>query len=241
MSKQETAISTSQQRLLRIKLLSFMVPFRNGGGLVFPIGFPGAGYRLDEWQFDNCRAMLDQRLLSTETRREMRLVRVAFFVLVGLVACGNVVSFYFFKDNIYGDYARQWFPVLWIAPFALLGIYIYAFNYRSYKHFKQHFADAPRVTRNAYLRRRLLGYIVAVSFNPINASLLVLIAALSCFLLLTVGLLGAVAFFAILGFLLLFIAVFNSCLLVVYWQFHSAQRHRPTQADLQPIDESAAR
>lgn len=226
---------SAQERLLRIMLLSFMVPLRDGGGLVFPIGFPGAGYRLDVWQLDKFRALLDRRLLSPETKQEMRRIRVALLVMIGLVACGNAVSFYFFHDNIFGDYARQWFPVLWIAPFALLGIHSYLFNYKNYTAFKKHFDRAPRVSRSAYLHRRFLGYQVAVSFNPLNASLLALVAALSSVLLLQTVLSRVVPFFAIVGFLLLFIAVFNSCLLVIYWQFRRIHRRGPNEADLKPV------
>ncbi len=225
------------ERTLRIMYLSFMVPIRGGGGLVFPIGFPGPGYRLAAWQFDKYLATLDRRLLGAAMKRESRMVRLALLAIIGLVVGANVISYQLFKDSVHGDYARQWFPHLWVAPFALLGLYIFFFNYRNWSHFKQYFAEAPRVSRFAYLRRRWLGYLVAVSFNPISASLQAVVAFPVGLLLLIVGLFGAITFYALIGLVFMIIAVWNSSLLVIYWRLRRAYGRRPTEADLEPIED----
>ena len=61
------------------------MPFKEGGGIVFPKGFPGRAYRLNEWQSDRCRACLDRTLLSVETRQHQRVVLFMLIVFLALV------------------------------------------------------------------------------------------------------------------------------------------------------------
>lgn len=228
---------SSQEKSLQLMLLSMTVPFRDGGGLVFPLGFPFAGYQLDEWQFERYRSLLDRNLLSAEMRREGRLVLAVFVTLVCVIIGGNVVSFTFsfFEDSPYSQTVRQWLPVMWFVPFVFIVTYSYVFARRYARAVQQQFPGARRITRSAYLRRRLLGYMVAKSFKPLRALAIAVFAVPLGALLLAAGLWVPIVFYALLGLMLLLVGAFQSLLLLVYWSFRRRQGRSPTAEDLQPV------
>lgn len=55
-------------KLLQYFLLGSKIHFKEGGGVVFLDGFPGAGYQLEEWQFNRHRARLDRNMLGDGVR-----------------------------------------------------------------------------------------------------------------------------------------------------------------------------
>ncbi len=228
---------SSQEKSLQLMLLSMTVPFRDGGGMVFPLGFPFAGYQLDEWQFERYRSLLDRSLLSAEMKREGRIVLAVFATLVGVIIGGSVISFSFafFEVSSYGQNIRQWFPVLWFAPFVFFVVYSYVFARRYARVVQEQFPGARRTARSAFLRRRILGYIVAKSFRPVRSLVMVVFALPLGALLLAAGLWIPILFYALLGSLLLLIAVFQGSLLLVYWSFRRAHGRGPTAEDLQPV------
>lgn len=228
---------SSQEKSLQVMLLSMTVPFRDGGGLVFPLGFPFAGYRLDEWQFERYRSLLDRSLLSPEMKREGRLVVAVFVTLVCAIIGGNVVTFYFaiFEDFSFGQNVQQWFPVAWFAPFLFFVIYSYVFARRYARAVQQQFPGARRIAGTAHLRRRLLGYMVARSFKPLRALAIALFALPLGVLLLVSSLWLPTVFYALLGLMLLGIGVMQSCLLQVYWSFRRRHGRGPTAEDLAPV------
>lgn len=228
---------SSQEKSLQLMLLSMTVPFRDGGGMVFPLGFPFAGYQLDEWQFERYRSLLDRSLLSAEMKREGRIVLAVFATLIGVIIGGSVISFSFafFEASSYGQNIRQWFPVLWFAPFVFFVVYSYVFARRYARVVQEQFPGARRTARSAFLRRRILGYIVAKSFKPVRSLVIVVFALPLGALLLAAGLWIPILFYALLGSLLLLIAVFQGSLLLVYWSFRRAQGRGPTAEDLQPV------
>ncbi|MEO3428673.1 hypothetical protein AAFN88_07430 [Pelagibius sp. CAU 1746] len=226
-----------QEKNLQTMLLSMTVPFRDGGGLVFPLGFPFAGYELDEWQFERYRSLLDRSLLSPEMKREGRVVVAVFFTLVGVIIGGSIFTYSFslFENSPVGQGLRQWFPVVWFAPFVLFVVYSYAFAQRFARAVQEQFPGARKTSRTAYLRRRLLGYMAAKSFKPLRALALVLFALPLGVLMLAAGLWIPVAYYAFLGLLLLFVAAFKGCLLLVYWSFRRRQGCGPTAENLKPV------
>ncbi len=228
---------SSQEKSLQLMLLSMTVPFRDGGGMVFPLGFPFAGYQLDEWQFERYRSLLDRSLLSAEMKREGRIVLAVFATLVGVIIGGSVISFSFafFEVSSYGQNIRQWFPVLWFAPFVFFVVYSYVFARRYARVVQEQFPGARRTARSAFLRRRILGYIVAKSFRPVRSLVMVVFALPLGALLLAAGLWIPILFYALLGSLLLLIAVFQGSLLLVFWSFQRAHGRGPTAEDLQPV------
>jgi len=228
---------SSQEKSLQLMLLSMTVPFRDGGGLVFPLGFPFAGYQLDEWQFERYRSLLDRSLLSPEMKREGRLVLAVFVTLVCVIIGGSVASFSFsfFENSPYGQNVRQWFPVVWFAPFVFFVTYSYVFARRYAHAVQERFPGARRTARSAYLRRRLLGYMVAKSFKPLRALAMVLFAVPLGALLLAAGLWVPIVFYALFGLMLLLVGVFQGVLLLAYWSFRRRQGRGPTVEDLEPV------
>lgn len=224
---------SAQDRLLQILLLSMTVPFRAGGGLVFPIGFPGAGYRLEEWQFERYRAALDGRLRNQWGPRGVRRATFALLVLALLIS----IAFNFFAKQGHLDASlRPWLQILLVLPAAPVLCHTFLFNYRSWKHFGLHFADAPRVSRAAYLGRRMLGYVVARSLRPAQEAIIVLILAGAGAWLLRVALRETFIVLYVIAAGLLLAALFKAWQLFVYLQFRQRHGRAPTRADLAPVD-----
>ncbi len=228
---------SSQEKSLQLMLLSMTVPFRDGGGLVFPLGFPFAGYQLDEWQFERYRSLLDRSLLGPEMKREGRLVLAVFVTLVCVIVGGNVVSFTFsfFEDSPYGQTVRQLLPVAWFVPFVFIVTYSYVLARRYAHAVQERFPGARRTARGAYLRRRLLGYMVAKSFKPLRALAIAVFAVPLGALMLAAGLWVPVVFYALFGLMLLLIGAFQGVLLLVYWSFRRRQGRGPRAEDLGPV------
>lgn len=239
MSTNEEAVRASgaalspHERLLQTTLLSMTVPFREGGGLVFPLGFPGAGYRLEEWQFERYRAALDQRLRN---QGRPGWVRLATFVLLALALLISVAFNFFSKQGYFDEALRPWLQALLVMPAAPILCHIFLFNYRSLKHFEHHFADAPRVSRTAYLGRRVLGYVVARTMRPAQEAILVLILAGAGSWLLRVALREGFIALGVFAAVLLLAALFKAWQLLIYLRFHHRRGRAPTRADLAPVD-----
>lgn len=225
-----------QEKLLQIMLLSMTVPFREGGGLVFPIGFPRGGYRLDEWQFERYCASLDQRLRSHLATWRAGRIRFATLLLLAF-ALVAAVAFNFFSSQGHLDEAlRPWLQVLLVLPAVPTLLSIFVFNYRSREDFARSFPDAPSIPRTAHLSRRMLGYVAARSIRPVPEAILVLIFAVAGSWLIRIAL--RENFFALHLFAaaLLLMALFKAWQLLVYWQFHRRHRRAPMIADFSPVD-----
>lgn len=227
-----------QEKLLQTMLLSITVAFREGGGLVFPIGFPGAGYRLEEWQFERYRASLDQRLRNHWGAGR---VRLATFGLLALVLLISVAFNFFSKQGYLDETLRPWLQVLLVIPVAPILAHIFVFNYRNLRDFEHHFSDAPRVSRAAYLGRRMLGYVVARSMRPVREMILVLIFAVSGSWLLRIALRETFIALYVFAAMLLLAALFKAWQLLVYWRFRHRNGRAPTLSDLAPVDPPSGR
>lgn len=239
MSTNEEAVAarqvplSPQDRLLQLLLLSMTVSFREGGGLVFPIGFPGTGYRLDEWQFERYRAALDRRLRSQSGPRD---VRRATFALVVLALLVSIAFNFFAKQGHLDESLRPWLQILLVMPAAPILCHTFLFYYRSLKYLEHHFGDAPRVSRAAYLGRRMLGYVVARSLRPAQEAILVLILAGAGAWLLRVALRETFIVLYLVAAALLLAALFKAWQLLVYLQFRQRHDRAPTRTDLAPVD-----
>lgn len=225
-----------QEKLLQIMLLSMTVPFREGGGLVFPIGFPGGGYRLDEWQFERYCASLDQRLRSHLATWRAGRIRFATLLLLAF-ALVAAVAFNFFSSQGHLDEAlRPWLQVLLLIPAVPTLASIFVFNYRSLQDFDRCFPDAPSVSRTAHLSRRVLAYVAARSIRPFPEAILVLIFAVSGSWLFSIALRETFISLHLFAAALLLVALFKAWQLLVYWRFHRRQRRAPMIADVPPVD-----
>jgi len=220
--------------MLQIMLLSTTVPYREGGGLVFPNGFPGAGYRLEEWQFERYRAALDERVGS---QGALNRVRTATFLLLGLAFLLSAAYNFLSAQGRVDDALRPWLQPVLVLPAAPILYHIFLHYYRSWKHFGRHFPDAPRVSRAAYLGRRMLGYVVARPLRPLRETLLFLIFAGAGGWLLRIALREASIVLYLVAAWLLLVTLFKSWQLVVYLQFRRSRGRAPTIADLAPIEQ----
>lgn len=214
------------------------VPFRDGGGLIFPLGFPGAGYRLEEWQFERYRAALDQRLRS---QWEPHRVRRATLILVILALLISAPFNFLSAQGLIDESLRSWIQILVVMPAAPILCHTFLFYYRSWNHFERHFSNAPRVSRAAYIGRRVLGYVVARSMRPAREAILVLILAGAGAWLLRVALREPFIFLYLVAAALLLAALFKAWQLLVYWRFRRAHGRAPMPSDLSPIEFSPIR
>lgn len=217
-------------------LLSMTVSFREGGGVVFPIGFPGSGYRLDEWEFERYRASLDQLLRRYWATWGVRRIRLITFVLLALSPMIAAAFNFFLKQGYLDEALRPWLQALLLMPAAPTIANVFVLNYRSFKNFKHRFPSAPSVSRTAYLSRRILGYVVARTIRPVHEAFLVLIFAVSGTWLLRIAPRETFIALYVIAATLLLVALFKSWQLLVYWRFRQRHGRAPIIADIRPLD-----
>lgn len=226
-----------REKVLQSILLGTTVPFKQGGGAVFPDGYPMVGYRLDREQFARYTAECRNAITEDFVARLVRKLRwIVLLTMLGLLLSFAAMNFlakrpYFHSslDMLIPTVAVVLVAVLAIASIVRLNNQGMAFS-RSYK-------SAPKVSRHAYLGRRLLGALVARN----NGTLFLHASAILT--------LGFTAFLAHTGitsprpvlFTVLFVvpmahwAAWRVTLLITYWHFRRARGRAPQLADLQPV------
>lgn len=234
----------SRERAQQTFLYSATLPLKQGGGLVFPLGLLGTGYRLDEWQFDRFRANLDQSFLGGRAELQ-RQAAIAALVFVGLTLCAVLVAvILLLRDpeafiRVFGPLIEE--PILLMlvitAPLAVLfGIMAYPI-FRQRARFLDQFPGAPRVSRFAHLQRRLLGWAVGTGINPsvlfFIAIAWVLLAVLWLLLAAIAGDLQAMRLAVGIGYLLMGLG-FGSMSWAPWW-FRRRHGRPATSEDLGPV------
>lgn len=240
MSESATTVGalSTQERALQRHLLSTTVALKGGGGVVFPRGFLGSGYQLDEWQFDRYRASVDQSMLSPAARTRKRIMAGAMLAYIGCLL-GLVFVFPRLQaDPVFAPYFGLWTPLL-VVLIAVGGLIatLRLLRARAMPYVRE-LEGVPRVSRFAFLRDRALAMFASGQVNP--AALIIRIA-LYCGL--VIFLLPAdtfardhLALRTVVGALLLLSAAKRSYFLYVYWSFRREHGHAPKLDDLQPAE-----
>jgi hypothetical protein len=238
----ETTVKPSrlgnEEWALEAFFLSCTVPFKRGGGLVFPIGFPGQGYELDARQFDCYQAEIAQVTLSDTVTRKKRLL-IAGTILFGVVcAVGGIAAGLTMSPE----------AILLSAAYVLQAIFVFvaamvALMLRLQQaKFRARFPKASPVSRFAHLHCRVLGTLAGHALAPnifrLKTALLTLFGILLFLLALLSRLADATPLLAVTGVcsLLLFaIAGFYGYHLLVFRHFHRNHGCAPTPADMKSV------
>lgn len=210
---------------------------QQGGGIVFPYGFPCIGYRLDDWQFDRYCAGLEDAILGAAGRKR---AKAAFWIinlcLIGVFVLAVAVNFIqdagvlVLENDTWLRMAAILVPVTCaIAGYIMLNNQALAFA--------RPFRKAPRVGRFAYLRARWLGALAAQGKGVVTLHLFALVpltfAAYLIWLALTPSnypLVLSLFFVPLLAY-----ATWRFVLLFLYWSFHRRYGRMPTTEDLEPV------
>lgn len=239
---------SDRERALQFSLRCATVPFKEGGGIVFPAGLFGLGYRLDARQFDDCRALMEEMNLDDRTKYISRVVN-AVLVFTGLVflAGALAVAFIIFgpghgiplADAIFDS---RLFPPLF--PPLVVGGPVVVFLSMIFYPFLQRiarlrcaFADAPRTPRFSHLRRRLLAISVGGVVGP---QAFLFIAILWALLGIAWLVLGMVSNYythgrVVIGVLNLLLAAAFSSPYWVHWDFRRKHGRAATPDDFGPL------
>ena len=154
----------AEQRLQRL-LLDTTLPLREGGGIVFPKGFPGRGLHLDAWQFDRYRAELDQAVLDKGARKRGRAaVAVSLFctlLLLILILGRDWVEETLASVEILGQVVVPLLIIALAGAFFIVGVV----QKRDFT-FVRGYVDAPKVGRFVFLYHRALRLLAAGAARP---------------------------------------------------------------------------
>jgi len=243
----ETASDTLPERqikLLQYFLLGSTIPFKEGGGVVFPHGFPGVGYRLEDWQFERYRARLDRTMLGEAARKRWRILFFSLIVLAIAVFAISLGAPFISNHPAVAPLLDRW--GISFDPWPLFMILIIsAVVFRRIQRTlvmrqpeqSQPFEGAPQVSRFAYLPRRVLGMIASGQISQTAQHLKLLLGGGLSLVLFLLGLSGSEFrgenFF--LAAILLIYALRPSCFCWVYWQFRLRHGRAPTPIDLKPV------
>jgi hypothetical protein len=234
-------LSVAETRLQYL-LLGTTVPLREGGGVVFPNGFPGLGYRLDEWQFDRYRAGLDRSLLSDAAKKRMRLaigILVIYLALVVFIGYGGA---WLRSVALLNSDLGNWLPVSVVLLLMTAALYALRLTNRPAMRFAEQFKGAPRVSRFAYLRQRGLALLASGLLKP---------TALHLRIAFHLGLISFLLFsdyvaanHPSLGIVVAAMLAYSTSrrlyICYVYWTFRLRLGRAPTPADLKPVSLSEA-
>jgi hypothetical protein len=234
-------LSLAETRLQYI-LLGTTVPLMEGGGVVFPKGFPGKGYRLDDWQFDRYRAGLDQTMLSDAAKKRTRLaigVLLLYFVLIFAAAQGTA---WLRETALYNSDLIALLPVplfLIVVAGTLFALHV---TNRPTMRFAEQFQGSPRVGRFAFLRQRAIALFASGLVKPAVPHLrLAINLAIVFFLFSSAYIAENHPYGAIIVALLLVYSTFKRLYLCyVFWSFRLAHGRAPKPADLKPVSLSQA-
>lgn len=209
--------------------------------MVFPNGFPGPGYRLDEWQFERYRARLDRGTLG-KAARPFRYVGV-FVMAVGLLAIVTASYGAPLLEPL-GVSFDSWDLIrLLVISVAVAWTLQRVMRWQLPQEARsQIFDDCPKVSRFAFLPRRVLGMIASRQVSMRGQHLRLLIAGGLGLLLLTLCItgnqFGSENFF--LAAILLIWATRPAFFCWVYWHFRLTHGRAPTSEDFPPVDPPAA-
>lgn len=233
----------SQERALQKYLLDTTIAVKGGGGLVFPDGLFGTGYRLDEWQFDRYRAAVDQVMLSTEAAKLKWVMLGAIIAYFAIILALAFLLPEMRENAALAPYAGLLTPifVVLLATAALLTVF--RLVRRRAMPFKSLLVDAPRVSRFRSLRARTLALLAA---GHVKLPVLYIRIVLYCVL---VVVLFTTDLFAedrpvlrvCVSLLLLLSAARRGYFVFIYWSFRLRHGRAPRPEDLQPVDEAATR
>lgn len=235
----------SQERALQSFLLSSTIPLKEGGGLVFPMGLFGSGYRLDEWQFLRYHAALEGSFLGKRANAQRRIVVAATAVLVVLcVALIGAAVFLLIDpeaavgmlDVVFDNIFTITVAALGIPAAILLGAVFYPLWQRQQR-LKYDFPQAPKVSRFAHLRRHQLGWAAAQRFGPVMFFLIGVAWMVLGFAWLLLGLLfGNIDLVhGLQGGSYLVLGVIFTGISWVPWTFRLRHGRNPTTEDLEPL------
>jgi hypothetical protein len=231
------AISDRREKVLQTLLLSTTVPFREGGGAVFPDGYPLTGYRLDQSQFERYHAECGNAVTRDAVARLVRDMRWIFLLsMLGRLLSFAAMNFLAMSPYFHSD-LDSLLPTLAAIMVAVLAITSIVLINNRIMVFSRRFKSAPKVNRHAYLRERLLGALVARSNGPLFLHASVIVA---------LGFTAVLAHTGIISprpelFTVLFVvpmalwAAWRVNLLITYWRFRLAHGRAPQLADLQPV------
>jgi len=237
-----------QEKLLQYRLLGSTIPFKDGGGVVFPDGFPGIGYQLEEWQFERYRARLNRTVLGDAARQRRRMIYALFILFAVAVLAFSFGAPFISNHPAIAPTLNRWGVQLdgW-QPLGL--IIIAAFVFKTIKRtLEQHdgeqrpqFEDQPKVNRFAYLSRRVLGMIASGQVSVKVQHLRMILGGGIGLLTLALGLSDATfrGENFLLAAILLIYAARPLYFCWTYWSFRMKHRHAPTPADLQPVEPPA--
>jgi hypothetical protein len=228
---------SSQEKLLQYRLLGTTVPLKQGGGAVFPGGFPGKGYLLDDWQFDRYRAQLDRTTLSDEAGRRGRLLFVLLLLLVGGLVLAAFALPELKSNPRYAPYMDSWLPLALLFLVAFGGSRLLRSLVLPAGPAASELDGAPRVSRFAFLGRRALGMLASGQVSVVACHLRAFVGGFACLLILPGALLAdGTPVESILLLVVFFLWASRAAFFCfTYWRFRLGRGRAPTPADLKPV------
>lgn len=226
-----------RQKALQTVLLGTTVPFKQGGGAVFPNGYPGLGYRLDGEQFQRYRIELETALSSENLNwlvRGMR--RIYLLSMLGLLLSFAAMNF-LEKAPYFHNELDSLIPTVAVVLVVVLAVTVLVHLNNRVMGFARGFKRAPKVSRHAYLRQRLLGALIARNNGPwfLHLSAIVPLALATWFSQVGEISLQTLLAFAIVVLPLVLYAVWRLALLLTYWRCRLAHGRAPRPEDLVPL------
>ena len=228
---------SAQVNALRYQMLRTTIPLKEGGGVVFPHGFPGRGYRLDEWQFDRYRGRLDQSMLSDAARMRRRLA-IAVLLVVCLALFAGSFGLPLLKDiPAVAPYLGTWVQlILLIVTVLAVSRVLYSVVHQPTRLLEE-IEDAPQVSPFAFLTRRAQGALVSGQVSILAAHINCLMGGLfgAFFLFVAVADISASSESLVLALLASLWTAHPILLCYAYWRFRLRHGRKPTAGDLEPV------
>ncbi len=210
---------------------------------MFPYGFPGVGYRLNDWQFDRYRAGLEEAMLGADGRqRAQRLFWVGAVCLLSALGFSTTINFLDGAGLLVSEYE------MWLRAAAVLGpaacaLACLALLNRQALAFARPFVTAPNVSRFAHLRTRFTGTLVGQGKGLLALHLLAFVPLSLAVYLASVALVPAndPLIIALFGIPLAVYALWRCMLVFLYWSFRRRHGRAPRPEDLQPVEAPSLR
>lgn len=221
---------SGRERAQLFLIATTTLPLREGGGIVFPRGFPGKGFRLDEWQFDRYRAAMERTLLGEDSKRRTKLVLSVYLLYGASMLFVVLFGAQLRSSAMFADYYGQWLPlaIVLLASAALILVPRFV-RKKAYGFTGPIVAGAPSVGRFAFRRERILRIFACGTVNVrtllIVSSLFVFVA--TSFLLFAVFGATRPTVFILLSLLCLLLISRRIYWLYVYWRFRLARGRGP--------------
>jgi len=229
---------SDQERALQAYLLGTTVPLKDGGGVVFPNGLLGVGYRLDEWQLDRYRSAVDRSMLSPEALRRRKVMIGTLIAYLAVIVAVAFALPLLQRDPDFAPYLDVATPLLVMLVAAGATLTALRFLRSRSMRFTKQLEGASKVGCFAYLRERSLALLISgAAAVPALAIRVVVYGGLAVFLLFSQTFAAEhPALRIVLGVILLFSAAKRAYLLFVYWSFRRRHGRAPTPEDLQPVE-----